>query len=359
MIKQAMPCLRPEELFDGILAKIEQRKIPFWAHLDLTYRCNQKCIHCYCQDLSESFSSNRNEMTYEEVCGLLDELADMGSLHLTLSGGEVFLREDFFDIAFYAKKKHFALKIFSNGSLIDKEAARRLAHLSPLQVELSLYGVTADVHDYITQKEGSFRKLIEAVTLLKENNIRVELKSVILKNNFHQANNLQAFARQLGADDCRFTLEVSAKNDGSKDPLRYQVGEKQVYDFLSRDNQIQDQDVPLLLRDRPLEKPLCGTGVLGCYISPYADVYPCIMLLICMGNIREKSLREIWYSPSALRDELDCLKTYGDVPVCRQCEYVQSCKKCLGMAHLETGDIKKCYPMLKAFSKASSGDLHA
>ena len=70
-----------------------------------------------------------------------------------------------------------------------------------------------------------------------------------------------------------------------------------------------------------------------------------------MGNIREESFSRIWHMPSGLRKELDSLKTYGDMPVCRACDYVKVCRKCLGLAQLETGDMKKCYDLLELISK--------
>jgi len=343
--------LQPEERFDGIMARVEERKIPFWAHLDLTYRCNQQCLHCYCQDLAGDFSSNQEELTLGEVCRLLDQLADMGSLHLTLSGGEVFLRRDFFDIAAHAKKRHFALKIFTNGSLIDEETARRLAAIPPVQIEMSIYGVTAPVHDSITQRAGSFHKLVEAVALLKKYHLRVELKSVVMKQNFHHAGDLEAFSRTLGADDFRLSTDISPKNDRSRSPQQHQISEGQLCSLLSR------SDTSAVVQheywSKPLERPLCQTGTVGCYICPYGDVYPCLLLFVPMGNIREKSLREIWYAPSALRDELNTLRTYADLHSCSRCQYVQFCNNCIGLAQLETGDARSCYSSLKTAARAA------
>ena len=342
--------IRPEERFDAILTKVEALRVPFWAHLDLTYRCNQKCIHCYCQGLDKSFSSSQKELTFPQVSSLLDDLADMGSLHLVFSGGEPFLREDFFDIAFYAKSKHFTIKIFTNGSLIDEQAAERLFKLAPLQIEMSIYGVTPEIHDSVTKKQGSFQKLLETVALLKKYNLRVELKSVLLKRNFHQAKDLERFSRSIGADDFRLGTDISPKNDGSRAPQQQQIDETQLRDFLSSQGN-NFTGPPSEYLDRPLEKPLCQTGIVGCYVSPYGDVYPCIALLVPMGNIREKSFKRIWREPSALRDEIDSLKTYGDLPLCKDCQYVSFCNNCIGLTHLETGDMRGCYDTLKTASK--------
>jgi radical SAM protein with 4Fe4S-binding SPASM domain len=337
------------QAFDNILTKAEEHKIPLWAHLDLTFRCNLNCKHCYCQGLSGKPWNGNPELSLVEIKPLLDELAEIGSLYLTLSGGEVLLRDDFFDIAGYAKKKNFCLNIFTNGTLIDEDAAQRLAELLPLAVEMSIYGTTAEVHDAVTGVKGSFFKLLSVVSLLKKHRLKVTLKSVLMRANFHQARALPEFVKGIGADEYRFGIEVSPKNDGSKGPRAYQVDESQIYEFLSRkENATPENDGYLR---NPLDKPLCGTGSIACYISPYGDVYPCIQLLAPMGNIRQRNFHDIWHAPSPLRSQLNALKTYKDMAPCLSCQYVGFCKKCIGLAYLEQHDLQACYDTLKLFSR--------
>ncbi|MDD5730495.1 MAG: radical SAM protein [Candidatus Omnitrophica bacterium] len=343
-------CFDAKEKFSAILKNVEDKRIPLWAHLDLTYKCNLNCIHCYCQGLSEGFSGSRPELSLEEIKRILGELAEAGSLYLTLSGGEVFLRPDFFEIAEYAKRLRFCSTIFTNGSLVDGKIAKSIADLSPLAVEMSIYGATEDIHDAVTQRKGSFKKLCRAVSLLKKENIKVVLKSVIMKNNFHQAKEIEDFSLQLGANDYHYTMEISPKNDGSRSPQEYQIDDKEIRVLLS------ENAVPIARGkpdywDNPLDKPLCATGSLGCYISPYGIIYPCAQLIIPMGDVRKNSFRQIWARDSDLKKELSLLKTYADMPACKSCKYLRSCKKCIGLAYLETKDMKKCYNTIQSISR--------
>jgi AdoMet-dependent heme synthase len=343
-------CHKAEYQFNSILSKVEEGKIPLWAHLDLTYRCNQNCLHCYCQGLSGKFSSKQKELSTREVFALLGQLAEAGSLYLTLSGGEVLARDDFFAIARHAKKKNFALTIFTNGTLINASVARRIAKLSPLCVEMSIYGATAEVHDRITQKKGSFAALCRAAKFLKGNHLKLVLKSVIMKSNIHQSRELEQLCSCLGADGYRFTMELSCKNDGSLEPKQYQINEEQIRSLIVLEN-IAPEEKKHIYWDNPLDKLLCGSGSVGCYISPYGDIYPCAQLFVSMGNIREQTFQEIWRAPSALRNALAKLRTYADMPVCHTCQYVRFCKKCIGMAYLEKKDFKACYDTLRCISK--------
>src|SRR5215813_6510192 len=102
-------------------AKALRLGIPLGAQLDLTYRCNERCVHCYLDH------DDHGEMTLAEIKDLLDQLADAGVFLLTISGGEIFLRPDLFEILEHARKLLFSVKIKTNGILIRESQARQLA----------------------------------------------------------------------------------------------------------------------------------------------------------------------------------------------------------------------------------------
>jgi hypothetical protein len=95
--------------------------IPLGAQLDVTYRCNERCVHCYLDH------DDHGEMTTAEMKDVLDQLADSGTLFLTLSGGEVFMRMDFFEILRYARELSFCIKIKTNAFMIREKGSRPAA----------------------------------------------------------------------------------------------------------------------------------------------------------------------------------------------------------------------------------------
>jgi AdoMet-dependent heme synthase len=342
-------CLSAKDRFNRFISRVEHNRIPLWAHLDLTYRCNLSCIHCYCRDLSPSFFHGEGELSYDQVCRVIDELALAGSLYLTLSGGEVLLRADFLDIAAYARERSFALTIYTNGTQVDEARVQAICSLSPLAVEMSIYGVTADVHDGITQVKGSFAGVINALQILKSAGVRVIMKSVIMQPNIHEAKKIPQFCFELGADDYRYTIEIASRNDGSRLPQFYQLSSGKMQEIISLGDFRPQQEHEY--SDRPFEKPLCASGTIGCYISPSGDVFPCPQLLIPMGNVRNASFERIWHAQSSLRDQLALLNTYDDLPECHSCDYVGTCRKCIGLSCLETGDMRKCYQTHKEITR--------
>src|SRR5207237_6530518 len=93
-------------------AKAQRLGIALGVQLDITYRCNERCIHCYLDH------DDHGEMTTAEIKDLLVQLADAGVFFLTLSGGEIFLRKDLFEIIEHARKLMFSVKLKTNAVMI-------------------------------------------------------------------------------------------------------------------------------------------------------------------------------------------------------------------------------------------------
>src|SRR5437016_13973140 len=104
-------------LMEEMAAKALRLNIPLNVQLDLTYRCNERCIHCYLDH------HDHGEMSTAEILDLLDQLADAGVFFLTLSGGEIMVRADFFEILERARALTFSVKLKTNAVLIGPATA--------------------------------------------------------------------------------------------------------------------------------------------------------------------------------------------------------------------------------------------
>jgi MoaA/NifB/PqqE/SkfB family radical SAM enzyme len=125
--------------------------VPLGVHLDVTYRCNERCVHCYLDH------DDHGELTTVEIKDILEQLADAGTFFLTLSGGEVLMRRDFFEILEYARDLKFNVRIKTNGVMIRKPEARRMRDLGVEQVQVSIYSRRSEIHDAITKLPGSLK----------------------------------------------------------------------------------------------------------------------------------------------------------------------------------------------------------
>ena len=134
---------------EEMAAKALKLGIPLSAQLDLTYRCNERCIHCYLDH------GDHGEMTTAEIKDLLDQMADAGVFYLTISGGEILMRRDFFEILEHARARTFCIKLKTNGVLIREREAERIRDLGVESMQISIYSHGPEVHDAITKMPGS------------------------------------------------------------------------------------------------------------------------------------------------------------------------------------------------------------
>ncbi|MBI2206206.1 MAG: radical SAM protein [Candidatus Rokubacteria bacterium] len=344
-------------LAELIALKAEARRVPLNAHLELTYRCNEQCVHCYCVvEHGKEREARARELTTAEIVRVLDDLAELGGLYLTLSGGEVLVRPDFFEIAAHARKAGFAYRIYTNGIGLNASRIERLAALEPLTVELSIFSADAAVHDGITRVPGSFDRLMRNVALLKAHGLRVYLKSVMMKPNIAGFADLHRLGRELGVFTHIFACEVSPRIDGPiLKPRQYQLDENELVDYLGQS--VLPATEPLFegaSEDIAKQRDTCGPAVNSCCIDPYGNVYPCVAFRVPLGNVREKPLRELWYAPPPAIQDLLSVKKYEDLTECSSCELIGFCKRCHGDNLLERGgsDWKSCHPHARTFASA-------
>lgn len=146
----------------------------------------------------------------------MDALADAGTLFLTITGGEIFLRRDFWEIAEHAQRREFVTRYFTNGWFVNEEKADRFAALNPMGIEISLYGPDAASFETITQRAGSFERTTRAIRLLAERGLRVVAKTPVMSVNARRIEETHDLAMSLGATSFQFDALLSPM-DGVED----------------------------------------------------------------------------------------------------------------------------------------------
>ncbi len=193
--------------------KALERNIPLGVQLDLTYRCNERCVHCYLDH------DDHGEMTTAEIKNLLDQMAEAGVFILTLSGGEIFLRKDFFEILEYARRDlTFCVKLKTNAILIREHEAARIRELGVESIQISIYSHRPEVHDAITLVPGSLKRSLDAVRFLKSQGLRVVIANVLMAQNMQDYPGVRALAAELGVES---TLDptITPMMDGDRSIL--------------------------------------------------------------------------------------------------------------------------------------------
>lgn len=301
--------------------------VPLSVHFDLTYRCNERCVHCYLDH------DDHGEMTTAEVKHVLDQLAAAGTLFLIFSGGELLLRKDFFELVAYARQLGFDIKLKTNGLLIGERAAARIRELGVRQVQISVYSHRPDVHDGITKVPGSLDRTLAAIRFLKAQGLRVLIANVLMRQNVDDYPSVRALAAELGVE-CTIDPTITPKMDGDRSIVSLRVSAPQLLRVFTDKSLLGDslceppEPAAELMDGRP-----CSAGHTACYISPYGDVYPCVQFPLPTGNVRAQRFDEIWYRSPQMNEVREI--RVRDLPTCSTCSYMPSCTRCPGLAYME------------------------
>jgi radical SAM protein with 4Fe4S-binding SPASM domain len=302
--------------------------IPLGVHLDLTYRCNERCVHCYLDH------EDHGEMDTAEVKDVLAQLADAGTFFLTLSGGEIFMRKDLFEIIAFARELGFSVKLKTNAVMIRAAKARRIAELGVESVQISLYSHRAEVHDAITKLPGSFERTVEGARLLKANGVKVSFANVLMTHNADDYPQVQALAASLGVE-FKIDPTITPMMDGDRGVLDLNIDAARLERIYADRSLGADDATPAgpLAHEDALHTLPCSAGHSACYISPYGDVYPCVQFPLACGNVRETRFIDIWrHSPQLA--EVRAIRL-SDIQGCSSCVHGSSCSRCPGLAYTE------------------------
>jgi radical SAM protein with 4Fe4S-binding SPASM domain len=315
-----------QRVWDRALA----HNVPLSVQFDLTYRCNERCVHCYLDH------DDHGELTTDEVRHVLDQLAEAGTLFLIFSGGELLLRRDLFDLVAHARGLRFDVKLKTNGILLREREADRIRDAGVREVQISIYSHRAEVHDAITKVRGSLDRSVGAIRFLKARGIRVLIANVLMRQNAFDYSGVQALARQLGVES---TVDptITPKMDGDTSIVSLRVAKPQLIQIF-RDRSLVSTDfcAPPSLAGADadtLDAMPCSAGHTACYISPYGDVYPCVQFPLPTGNIRTQRFASIWRDSPQFADVRSI--RVKDLPTCSSCGFVSTCTRCPGLAYME------------------------
>ncbi|TFG75058.1 MAG: radical SAM protein, partial [Chrysiogenales bacterium] len=180
--------------FPKVRISHETPRLPLEGNIDITYRCNNNCRHCWI-NVADTEEERGKELTTEEWLDIIDQARALGTREWAISGGEPLLREDFELLFDYIGKRAVYHSLNTNGTLITPSMAKWLKKSGNIMV--SLYGASAAVHDHITRNPGSFDAAMRGLAYLKEAGARFMIQLVPMKDNFHQWPEMKRLAQSL------------------------------------------------------------------------------------------------------------------------------------------------------------------
>jgi len=348
---------------------------------NFTNRCNLNCLHCH-QDSSPM--SSYPELTTSQAFKVIDNMSDAGVAILTFSGGEPLLRRDLFDAVKRANDNGMLCTIASNGTLITPTVAETLAEVGIKRVEIGLDGATAETHDFLRNRPGSFEATIDGIkncaavgfdelaatmTLHSKNVIELEgtmdlaeklgatrfyLNRLIPAGRGIEACYLDVTAREkIKALEALYNKFYRSITDGFGmqcyargmtyySRLGYERSRGEVFtvsEALSgHERMFQEKfgfEVSKIVRRLAAGFGGCSAGLTYAGLSASGDLLPCVPAPIRLGNLLEQNLEDIWVRNGLLNYIRNRKALKGS---CKICRYSDLCGGCRYTAYITNGD---------------------
>lgn len=334
---------------------------PWSGQIELTYRCNLDCIHCYCKGSEDK----DRELTTMEWKKILDEIHREGCVWLTFTGGEPLVRDDFLELYSYAKKKGFIITLFTNGQAYTEKIVDYLVKSPPFSIEITLNGITKNTYETITRVEGSFERVMATIREFNRKDIRLILKSNCLKQNKHEIVKVKAWTEEnlgkLSKNKYRFKYDpmIYPRLNGDKMSCDYRLSFEEIKELRKQDADIWEEyrrgikaDFPDLRRNRRFLYR-CDSWTQQFFIDPYGKLKFCHFSEKFSTDLKTDSFKEGFYNTfPRILDE-----TFKTDSKCKDCELRAICYHCPARAYLETGDEEVPVPYYCELAEALGQEL--
>lgn len=349
------------DYFADFTRRVMAARIPLDGSIELTHRCNLRCVHCYLGNQDAIREHRREEMSTRQIMALIDEVVEAGALNFTFSGGDPMVRKDFAELFVYAVKKGLLVTVFCDGVLISDRIIDTFKEYRPRMVEVSIYGATRETYEGITQVKGSFERCVAGIDRLHRIRQRFTLKTVLMTGNRHELESMRALAKSYGVDfyfdTAIFPCLPHRDNGGGANhvrgkapsasmdvappsldrPMALRVApEDAAAAQLSDPEKVQElADLYVRTRDLPDNDRLyvCGAGQTTFHVDPYGNLQPCTISTNVDYNLRDGGFLKGWNGPiAAIRDI-----RISDDSSCRSCDKQAMCSGCPAMFFAENG----------------------
>lgn len=305
---------------------------------ELTSYCNLKCMHC-----GNSCPSGKYQGMIESkyIYRTIDEIIEHRSpyeMMFCITGGEPLLREDWQEICSYIAQKGYSWGMTSNGTLIDEKMIQKLSDAGMKTISISLDGLE-NTHEKFRGVKGCFEKTINAIRLLAQSNLFVEvgITTVVHNENIDELEELYQLVKSLGAVSWKIT-EMEPIGEANNNTELF-LSDKQYFsmlDFIAEKRNKQELEVtygcshflPEQYEGKVRGNPfLCGAGIFIASIAANGDVLPCLDIeyrdKVRQGNITTDSFWKVWSDEFKIfRDDNHAV----DSAVCGNCEMLNVCQ---------------------------------
>ena len=311
-----------------LIEQYVQRKQPFSVCLELTPLCNFSCPMCYIRLTPEQMRAQGEPLSTERWKQIIDEVSNMGALHLEMTGGEILTRADFPELYEYAYRKGLLINLKTNGYLLTEKTLLLLERCKPRLVEITLYGSSDKTYQAFCGVPDGFSVVSRNIEFLQEWGIRVETPMTVTKRNQADEEAVRAWAEQRGIHFSSYTGLIrpirTAERDVSELWVQPTEAESSITENMRFRSYTPSNRNPLFCR---------GFGAKFC-VSWDGRMTLCNGFTMIWEDVRAGSLQAAF---SRLNERLSCLKR---PKACDNCRYIDFCVACPSRLQSETGGLE-------------------
>jgi radical SAM protein with 4Fe4S-binding SPASM domain len=314
----------------------------FLLAINLTKRCNLACAHCY-MDAETMQHGGENELTTEEVCGLLDDIAARSTeTMVVLTGGEPLMRGDLEELVAHGTGRGLAMVVGTNGVALTDRRVQSLKAAGAMGAGISVDSLDPEKHDAFRGLPGAWEKTMQGIEACKRHDLSFQIHFSVTESNANEVPAMIDFARAAGARVLNvFFLVCTGRGESMSDisPITYErvlnqlvAAQEQSKDLLIRARcaphykriAYQRNPASTLTRAAGYEGGGCLAGIHYCRITPEGGVTACPYIPEEEGNIRDRKFWDIW-NQSPTFQSLRNPKLQGK---CGSCEFRILCGGC-------------------------------
>lgn len=325
----------------SITDRVDALGLPWFGAMELTVRCNLRCVHCYLGDSADRQCNGGGELTCREATRILDEIAGAGGVRMVFTGGECLLREDFLDIYTHARKCGLGVAILTNGTLLTDRHIGVFRRYPPDMVKVSVYGTRADVYEQVSRVTGSFGRFMRGVELLYTNGITLQLSGSIAASGIDsgQVREMEAFASRFGSP-ITIDHELFPTTSGGLRPCECAPTCEETVRLEEESGAA--KAAFSALHDKPLPKRgsavfECKVGKTSYVIGSHGELYPCMLIRETFRDLRVTPFGQAWEDMKRHYGGM----MYSDAFPCLRCALFEVCAPCPGKAYLANGDFEE------------------